>query len=112
MKITTRHKTVWGTSSTRLKCCADRLIVYLVRHGETDWTASGRHNGRSEVPLNANGRSQAHLLGKMLRDINFDSVFCSPSLRAAQTAKIAFSSSPLNFCDELKEWDYGALEGK
>jgi broad specificity phosphatase PhoE len=110
--MTTRQKAVGGTCSTRLKSCADGLIVYLVRHGETDWTASGRHNGRTEVPLNANGRSQADFLGKMIRDIDFDSVFCSPSIRAVQTAKIAFPSTPLTFCEELKEWDYGTLEGK
>jgi probable phosphoglycerate mutase len=46
----------------------------------------------------------------MIRDIDFDSVFCSPSIRAVQTAKIAFPSTPLTFCDELKEWD--TLEGK
>jgi broad specificity phosphatase PhoE len=47
------------------------------------------------------------------KDIDFDSVFCSPSVRAVQTAKIAFPSTPLTFCDELKVWDYGrTLEGK
>jgi broad specificity phosphatase PhoE len=91
---------------------AHQLTVYLIRHGETDWTAAHRHNSRTDIPLSPRGRKQAEALGKELRGVRFDRIYCSPSLRAAQTAEIALAESAITLCGDLVEWDYGVLEGK
>jgi broad specificity phosphatase PhoE len=91
---------------------AHQLTIYLIRHGETDWTAADRHNGRTDIPLSTRGRQQAQALKKQLCDIHFDRIYCSPSQRTMQTAAIALPSGVVALRDELLEWDYGMLEGK
>ena len=91
---------------------AHRLTIYLIRHGETDWTAAHRHNSRTDIPLGARGRQQAEALKKELCGIHFDRIYCSPSRRAEQTAAIALAQGAITLCDDLLEWDYGTLEGK
>jgi broad specificity phosphatase PhoE len=91
---------------------AHQLTIYLIRHGETDWTAADRHNGRTDIPLSTRGRRQAKALKKLLCKIHFDRIYCSPSQRAVQTAAIALPPGAVTLCDELLEWDYGMLEGK
>jgi len=87
--------------------------LWLIRHGETDWSAAGRHTGRTDIPLNDTGRQQAERLGRALAllDVDFAAAYCSPLSRARETAKLAgFSDAePL---DDLVEWDYGEFEGR
>jgi broad specificity phosphatase PhoE len=85
--------------------------VVLVRHGETEWSRSGRHTGTTDVPLTAAGRRAAEALGEPLRARSFALVLTSPLQRAAETARLAgFGEASVR--DELKEWDYGAYEGR
>lgn len=65
------------------------LRVYLMRHGETAWSLSGQHTGRTDIPLTENGRAEARELGKRIRSIAFAQVFCSPLIRALQTCELA-----------------------
>jgi probable phosphoglycerate mutase len=85
--------------------------LVLVRHGETDWSRSGRHTGRTDVPLTAEGRKEAERVGERLGGRTFERVLTSPLARAAVTARLAgFPDAERR--DELMEWDYGAYEGK
>lgn len=83
--------------------------ITLVRHGETEWSASGKHTGRSDIPLTAKGEEAARKLGDRLRDKSFAAVWSSPSLRARRTAELAGFTAEVK--PDLAEWDYGAYEG-
>jgi broad specificity phosphatase PhoE len=85
--------------------------IYLVRHGETEWSRSGQHTGRTDLPLTDVGRRQAEAIGVRLRDHDFALVLTSPMSRAAATARIAGFASAERTKD-LMEWDYGAFEGR
>jgi probable phosphoglycerate mutase len=85
--------------------------VYLARHGETAWSLSGQHTGRTDVPLTAHGERNARALGGRLRGITFARVFTSPSTRARRTCEIAGFADPAAVDDDLQEWDYGRYEG-
>ena len=85
--------------------------IYLVRHGETDWTVSRRHTGRTDLPLNPRGEEQARNLGRRLAGVNFDRVVASPMLRARQTAQLAGFGVNLEIAPGLREYDYGEFEG-
>jgi broad specificity phosphatase PhoE len=89
-----------------------RPAVALVRHGETDWSKTHRHTGRTDVPLTDTGRVQARLLGKMLTTWNDVRVFTSPLLRAVETCRLAGFADDCETVDDLREWDYGAYEGR
>jgi len=65
------------------------LQLYFIRHGETEWSISGRHTGRTDIPLTAHGEDMARQLEPSLRQIAFARVFSSPSLRARQTCELA-----------------------
>ena len=84
--------------------------VYLVRHGETEWSLSGQHTGNTDLPLTANGEEVARELGRRLADLHFAAAFSSPLLRAVRTAHLAGFEDP-TLDDDLKEWDYGEYEG-
>jgi broad specificity phosphatase PhoE len=85
--------------------------IVVVRHGETDWSASGRHTSRTDLPLNDDGRASASALAIVLRDMSFTLVLCSPLRRARETCELAgFGGEAVN-CDDLREWDYGEYEG-
>jgi probable phosphoglycerate mutase len=88
-------------------------VLWLVRHGETDWSASGRHTGRTDVPLNARGREQAEALGLEFVTFagTFDAVWTSPLGRARETARLAGFPDAVPM-EELIEWDYGEFEGR
>ena len=64
-------------------------VVYLARHGETAWSLSGQHTGRTDLPLTERGERQARALGARLRGVNFAKVLTSPSQRARRTAELA-----------------------
>lgn len=85
--------------------------VVLVRHGETEWSKSGQHTGRTDIPLTEAGRRQAELLREALRDRRFAVVLTSPLQRASETARLAGYGDVALARDDLMEWDYGAYEG-
>ncbi len=87
------------------------LALYLIRHGETDWSISGQHTGRTEIPLTARGEQQARNLGGYLRKISFTKVLSSPRVRARRTCELMNLDVPPSIDDDLAEWDYGAYEG-
>ena len=86
--------------------------LYLARHGDTEWTDSGRHTGRTDIPLNEGGEARARQLGETLRPIGFAHVFTSPLQRAARTCALAGFESVTRINLDLLEWDYGQFEGK
>jgi broad specificity phosphatase PhoE len=85
-------------------------VLVLVRHGRTEWSASGRHTGRTDIPLDEHGERTAAALGALLGPYEFAEVRVSPLQRAYRTAELA-GLSPLLVDDDLVEWDYGAYEG-
>jgi probable phosphoglycerate mutase len=86
--------------------------VYLARHGETAWSITGQHTGRTDLPLTARGEDMARLLGGRLKGMTVAHVFTSPSRRAVRTCELAgFGDRAENDAD-LLEWDYGKYEGR
>jgi probable phosphoglycerate mutase len=86
--------------------------VYLVRHGETDWTLSGQHTGLTDLPLTPNGEEQARRLRARLNPISFTKVCSSPLKRAVRTAELSNYGSAMELDRDLIEWNYGDYEGK
>ena len=86
--------------------------VVLVRHAETEWSLSGRHTGRSDIPLTERGRERAAALGHELEKRRFELVLTSPLVRATETCRLAGLDERAVLRDELMEWDYGAYEGR
>jgi probable phosphoglycerate mutase len=83
--------------------------VVVVRHGETEWSRTGRHTGRTDIPLTENGERQARAVGEALRGREFALVVSSPLIRARDTARLAGFEPELR--DDLAEWDYGEYDG-
>ena len=88
------------------------VSVTLVRHGETAWSASGRHTGRTDVSLSPEGERKARGLGERLKGFTFDRVFASPLQRAARTCELAGFAGAAEIDLDLVEWDYGQYEGR
>ena len=86
--------------------------VYLARHGETAWTLSRQHTGRTDIPLTARGEANARSLGERLKDETFELVFVSPLGRARRTCELAGFGARARPEADLLEWDYGAYEGR
>jgi broad specificity phosphatase PhoE len=84
--------------------------LWLVRHGQTEWSSNGKHTGRADVPLTDTGRANARRLAPWLAQTHFDRVWCSTQSRARDTAQLA-GFQPDEFLDDLCEWDYGIYEG-
>ncbi len=84
--------------------------VFLVRHGETDWSKSGRHTSRTDISLNDEGERDARALGARLRAIAFSRILTSPRLRARRTCELAGLPRPAAVDPDLAEWDYGDYE--
>jgi broad specificity phosphatase PhoE len=91
---------------------ARRPEVVLVRHGETEWSRDGKHTGRTDVPLTERGRAQAEALGATLEGRRFELVLTSPLQRASETCRLAGYGEVAQPREELREWDYGAYEGR
>ena len=87
-------------------------MVYLVRHGETAWTVTAQHTGRTDLPLNEQGERQARDAGARLAALRLDRILSSPLQRARRTAELALPRSMVEADDDLMEWDYGAYEGR
>lgn len=84
--------------------------LLLVRHGETEWSRTGRHTGWTDVPLTERGRRQAAALRPALAGRRYGAVLTSPLARAVRTAELAGLPDPKTD-DDLREWDYGGYEG-
>ena len=87
-------------------------VIYLARHGETAWSLSGQHTGRTDLPLTEGGERNARALGVRLRGLVFAKVFTSPLQRAAHTCDLAGFGSAAERDPDLMEWDYGHYEGR
>jgi broad specificity phosphatase PhoE len=87
-------------------------VIYLARHGETAWSLSGQHTGRTDLPLTESGERNARALGERLRGLVFAKVFSSPSQRAVRTCQLAGFGSEVEIDPDLAEWDYGQYEGR
>jgi broad specificity phosphatase PhoE len=86
--------------------------LWLVRHGETEWTATGQHTSHTDVPLTATGREQATYVGGVLAGRPLTVVLSSPMSRALDTCRLAGYGDAVETDDDLKEWDYGEYEGR
>lgn len=86
--------------------------VVLIRHGETEWSLSGQHTGRTDIPLTAHGEQQALRLAPALAGRHVQRVLCSPLQRARRTCELAGLGAEAEIEPDLLEWDYGAYEGR
>ena len=86
--------------------------LWLMRHGETEWSLSGAHTSRTDIPLTDMGRERAVKLKEFLAHTTFDKVLVSPMKRAQETCRIAGLGDQMVVEDGLREWDYGESEGK
>ncbi len=86
--------------------------IWLIRHGETQWSLSGQHTGRTDIPLTENGRRQAEELKPVLAQQPFDLVLCSPLMRAQDTCRLAGLADQMQLEPRLLEWNYGIYEGR
>lgn len=85
--------------------------IWLIRHGETEWSASGQHTGRTDIPLTAAGQGHAEKIGRYLAGRPFALVLTSPLQRARETCRLAGYGNVAQLEPDLREWDYGAYEG-
>jgi broad specificity phosphatase PhoE len=85
--------------------------VFLVRHGETAWSLSGQHTGRTDLALTENGRRRARLLAPLLAQAEISHVLASPLRRARETCELAGLADRMQVDPDLVEWNYGAYEG-
>jgi broad specificity phosphatase PhoE len=88
------------------------LRLYLVRHGETIWSVSGQHTGRTDIPLTPHGEAEARELRPLLERIPFTAVLVSPRQRALQTCDLAGLAATAKIEPDLAEWDYGDYEAR
>ena len=86
--------------------------IWLVRHGETEWSASGAHTSRTDLPLLPSGIKQAEELKTKLHGREFSLALVSPMQRARETCRLAGYAGQAEITDDLKEWDYGLYEGR
>ncbi len=87
-------------------------VIYLARHGETAWSLTGQHTGRTDLPLTPRGELNAGRLGERLKELTFAAVVTSPLKRAAHTCELAGFGPQAEFDRHLLEWDYGHYEGR
>ncbi len=85
--------------------------IFLVRHGETDWSLSGRHTSHTDIPLTEAGEDSARVLGRRLRGKHFTQVLTSPRQRSLRTCELAGLGLQAESTEDLSEWDYGDYEG-
>ena len=86
--------------------------LWLIRHGETEWSLSGAHTGRTDIPLTEAGRAQAAALGRRLGNKVFSLILTSPLQRAVNTCEAAGFGVRADIDPNLREWDYGDYEGR
>jgi probable phosphoglycerate mutase len=86
-------------------------LLYLIRHGETEWARDGRHTGRTDIPLTETGRMQAGYLLPIFEELTFSQILSSPLQRSLETAYLAGLGKRVETDPDLMEWDYGDYEG-
>jgi len=86
--------------------------LWLIRHGETEWSLSGAHTGRTDLPLTHAGENNAARVGRLLAGHNFDLILTSPLQRARRTCELAGYGDRAVVEPNLAEWDYGSYEGR
>ncbi|HUZ28548.1 MAG TPA: histidine phosphatase family protein, partial [Solirubrobacteraceae bacterium] len=86
-------------------------VIVLVRHGETEWSLSGQHTSRTDLPLTEPGRARAAALAPALSGREWALVLCSPLRRARETCELAALGAAAVIDEDLREWDYGEYEG-
>ena len=91
---------------------SEQVELWLIRHGETEWSLSGKHTSRTDVSLTEHGRRRAEELRDYLKGKKFEAVFVSPMQRARETCAIAGFGDVAVVDEGLREWDYGVYEGK
>ena len=91
---------------------AETHRIWLMRHGETEWSKSGQHTGRTDIPLTEKGEEQGKALGRHLAGHQFALVLTSPLSRARETCRLAGFDTGAEVSDELLEWNYGIYEGR
>ncbi|MGI4828307.1 MAG: histidine phosphatase family protein [Janthinobacterium lividum] len=90
----------------------EKTELWLVRHGETEWSLDGRHTSFTDIPLTDHGRQRAAELRDFLKEKTFAAVYTSPRQRAQETCRLAGFGEVLQTNDDLQEWNYGEAEGK
>jgi len=84
--------------------------LLIIRHGQTEWSKTGKHTGRTDIPITDVGRDEARAAARTLDGWNIDAVYTSPLIRARETAElVGFSDAIID--NDLMEWDYGVYEG-
>lgn len=89
-----------------------RYRIFLIRHGETEWSRSGQHTGNTDLPLTEHGRRQGEALATFFAGRTFARVLSSPLRRAYETCQLAGFANVAERTVDLKEWNYGIYEGK
>src|SRR6185295_14222114 len=102
----------WRVSKRSVRMAEELPIIYLARHGETEWSLTGRHTGLTDLPLNEAGERNALRLRERLSGLKFNTVFTSPLQRAKRTCELAGFGSVAAIVPDLVEWDYGDYEGR
>src|SRR5712691_3479249 len=90
---------------------AETHRIWLVRHGETEWSKSGQHTGRTDIPLTPEGEAQGKALARNLAGQKFALVLTSPLSRARETCRLAGFDGKAEVSEDLLEWNYGIYEG-
>jgi probable phosphoglycerate mutase len=85
--------------------------LWIVRHGETEWSVAGQHTSHTDIPLTGHGRAQARTAARALAGVEFSLVLCSPLLRARETCRLLGFEKGAEITAALHEWDYGDYEG-
>jgi probable phosphoglycerate mutase len=100
-----------GTVSTMTSSTEADARFFVIRHGSTAWSVSGRHTGLTDLSLSETGEAESRLLAPLLRKVSFSQVWVSPLLRAQQTCELAGLKPQARIEPDLVEWDYGDYEG-
>ncbi len=90
----------------------ENLQLWLIRHGETEWSLSGAHTSRTDIPLTERGKERAAKIRDYLAQRKFSLVLTSPLQRARETCRIAGYADVAQIEENLREWDYGIFEGR
>lgn len=92
--------------------CVPVAQLLVIRHGETEWSRSGRHTGLTDIPLTAQGRAEAAATSQTLTGWHLARAYSSPLVRASETASVVAPQCGIESDDDLVEWDYGVYEGR